>query len=51
LALLKQMTNENMSIEGPIETFDEQGNVTGTVVNLTIPQVLEEKKEVFNKKP
>jgi len=43
LALLKQMTNENMSIEGPLETFDDEGNVTGTVVNLTIPQVLEPK--------
>lgn len=41
LTLLKQMTNENMSIEGPIERSDDQGKITGTVVNLTIPQVLE----------
>jgi hypothetical protein len=50
LALLKQMTNENLNIEGPSETFDKDGNVTGTVVHLTIPQVLETKDEVFNKK-
>jgi len=43
LELLKQMTNENMSIEGPIETFDKDGNVTGTVVNLTIPQIIDTK--------
>ncbi len=50
LALLKQMTNENMSIEGPMETFNKDGNVTGTIVNLTIPQVVDAKNEVFNKK-
>jgi LytS/YehU family sensor histidine kinase len=50
LALLKQMTNENLNIEGPTETFDQDGKTTGTIVHLTIPQVLETKDEVFNKK-
>lgn len=45
LELLKQLTNENLKIEGPLETFDNAGNVTGTVVNLTIPQVRELKNQ------
>lgn len=45
LELLKQLTNENLKIEGPIETFDDAGNVTGTVVNLTIPQVRNPKRD------
>lgn len=47
LELLKQMTNENLGIIGPLETFDNEGNVTGTVVKLTIPQISDSKKAEF----
>lgn len=48
LSLLKQMTNENLMIQGPEEIKDEGGKVCGTRVHLAIPQVFSANNEVFD---
>jgi sensor histidine kinase YesM len=47
LHLLKQLTNENLGIEGPEEMLDNVGKVTGTLVKLTIPQKNDQKSKDF----